>query len=89
METKKVDRIAGTHYVRIGHSVYNTLPANTEPKKVICLCLFCGDKFGGNAAGQCAIYCAKCKKAEARKSMLEENEVIKQENIAKGYKYAS
>jgi len=89
METKKVERIPGTHYVKIDHSVYNTQPNNEPKMKTICLCLFCGDKFGGNAAGQCSIYCSKCKKAEARKSMLEENEVIKQENIAKGYKYAS
>jgi len=88
METKKVERIPGTHYVKIDHNIYNTLPADAEPKRVICLCLFCGDKFGGNAAGKCSVYCAKCKKAENRKQMMEENEVIKQENIKLGFKYA-
>lgn len=87
METKKVERIPGTHYARIDHNVYNLLPANAEPKKVICLCLFCGDKFGANAAGQCSIYCTKCKKAENRKKLMEENETVKQENIVKGYSY--
>jgi len=85
METKKVERIPGTHYVKIDHNVFNTIPANTEPKRVICLCLFCGDKFGGNATGQCSVYCAKCKKSENRKAMLEENKRIDEENKKKGY----
>ena len=87
-EIKKVERIPGTSYVKIDHNIYNTLPANSEPKSTICLCLFCGDKFA-SALGKCSIYCAKCKKAEARKLMIEENEAIKQENIKKGYVYNS
>ena len=89
METKKVERIPGTTYVKIDNSVFNTVPKDASQTKTQCLCLWCGDKFGGNAAGQCAIYCKNCKKVEQRKQMKEENEAIKQENIAKGYKYGN
>jgi len=88
METKKVDRIVGTHYVRIGHSVYNTQPNNEPKMKTICLCCFCGDKFAANASGQCSIYCKSCRKAESRKKLLEENEIIKQANLKLGFNYA-
>ena len=89
METKKVTRIPGTHYVKIDSSIYNTLPANTEPKKTVCLCLYCGEKFGGDANGNCSIYCKNCKKVENRRNQDKKNEEIRLENIAKGYKYAS
>jgi hypothetical protein len=86
-ETKKVERIPGTHYVKIDHNIFNTLPANAEPKSTICLCLFCGDKFA-SASGKCSIYCAKCKKAESRKEMIEENKIIDAENRKKNYNIA-
>jgi hypothetical protein len=84
-ETKKVERIPGTHYVKVGDSIFNTIPKDTEPKKVVCLCLYCGEKFGGNAAGQCAVYCKNCKTIENRKKMTAENKVIDEENKKKGY----
>ena len=87
-EAKKIERIPGTHYVRVEHNIYNTMPASSEPKQVVCLCLFCGDKFG-SASGACPIYCKNCKTADQRKKLLADNEAIKKENIAKGYKYAS
>jgi L-lysine 2,3-aminomutase len=89
METKKIEKIPGTHYVRIGSNAFNTMPANSEPNKVKCLCLFCGEKFSANSAGQCSVYCQSCKKAENRKKMTEENKAIKQENLTKGFKYAT
>jgi hypothetical protein len=86
METKKIERVPGTTYVKIDNSVFNTVPKEVSQTKAQCLCLWCGDKFGANAAGQCAIYCKNCKKVEGRKQIKEQNEAIDEENKAKGYK---
>ena len=85
METKKIERVPGTNYVKIDNSIFNTVPKDESQTKTQCLCLWCGDKFGANAAGQCAVYCKNCKKVSERKALREENEKIDKENKAKGY----
>lgn len=76
MENKKVEHIQGTRYVKIDNNVFNTIPKDTTPTKTICECLFCGERFGGDANGKCAIYCKNCKTAEGRKKTQEENKII-------------
>jgi hypothetical protein len=80
MEEKAI-RIEGTKYVKIGDSIFNTAPKDPNTPRVICECVFCGERFGANAAGQCAVYCKNCKILESRKKITEENNKIKQENV--------
>lgn len=47
--------------------------------KVIHLCVNCGSYCGGK-------YCNYCSTAEKRQKMVEQNEIINNENIAKGFK---
>ena len=49
------------------------------PKGTICLCCHCGERYGGNAAGGCALYCSTCKTKPMRDKIDEENEQIKKE----------
>jgi hypothetical protein len=74
---QKPQRIEGTRYVKIGHNVFNTIGKDDTPTKTICECLNCGDRFGGDANGKCAIYCKRCKTAEGRKQIQEENDKLK------------
>jgi hypothetical protein len=74
---KKITRVDGTtRYVKIDNTIYDTVPKDTTPTKVICECLFCGERFGGNAVGKCAIYCKNCRTKEAREKITEENNKI-------------
>lgn len=50
--------------------------ASDVPKKVICLCSWCGSRFGGDVSGKCAMYCKFCKTAEARRELKAENDEI-------------
>jgi hypothetical protein len=84
-ETKKVERIDGTRYVKIGNSVFDTVGKDAPSMQTICECLFCGDRFAG-ASGKCSIYCKRCKTAESRKDVQDEIDAIKAENKLKGYK---
>jgi len=71
-------RVAGTtRYVKINNSIVDELPKDTTPTKVICECLFCGERFGGNVAGKCAMYCSNRKTKENRVKLAEENERIR------------
>jgi len=47
------------------------------PKKVICLCSWCGDRYGGDVSGKCAMYCKNCRTADARRALKEENDAIR------------
>jgi hypothetical protein len=49
------------------------------PKKTICLCCHCGERFGGDANGNCALFCKSCRKSEDRKRMDTENKKIWEE----------
>ena len=74
---KQFQRIEGsTRYVKIENTVYDTIPKDSTPTKVICECLFCGERFGGNATGKCAIYCSNCKTKENRNKIQDENNKI-------------
>lgn len=53
-------------------------------KKAICLCCCCGERFAGDANGNCALFCKTCRKKEGRKAIIEENQVIAKE---RGYEY--
>ena len=78
---KKIQRIEGTtRYVKVNDTVYDTVPKDTTPTKVICECLFCGERFGGNVAGKCSLYCKNCKTLEQRKAISQENEKIRVKN---------
>lgn len=55
------------------------------PKSTICLCMNCEDRFG-SANGVCAMFCKNCKTKEQREAMRRENEAVRAENQAKGYK---
>lgn len=55
---------------------------------VICTCCHCGEQFKG-AQDKCRQFCSMCSTAESRKKIDIENAKIKQENIAKGFKYAN
>lgn len=80
---EKITYVEGTDkYVRKGNSVYKVFKETDTPKKVICECLWCGERFGANSAGQCAIYCKRCKTAEGRQKIKEENDKIKS-NVSK------
>jgi hypothetical protein len=80
METKKVERIEGTRYVKIGDSIFNTQAQPEAHLKTICECLFCGERFGGDANGKCSVYCKNCKTIEGRRKITEENKKIREEN---------
>ena len=73
METKKVEHMAGTRYVKIDNSIFSTVPKDNTPTRTICECLFCGERFGGDANGKCAVYCKNCKTKEGRVKLAEEN----------------
>lgn len=53
------------------------------PKGTICLCLHCGEKFGANAQGKCAITCKRCKTEESRQAMCKENKEINKNHHCK------
>lgn len=80
METKKIERIQGTRYVKIGDSIFNSAPTDKNTMKTICECLFCGERFAGDANGKCAVYCKTCRTIEGRKKITEENNKIRQAN---------
>ena len=72
---EKITRIEGTRYVKIGDNIFNTVSKDVK-MKTICECLFCGERFAANAAGQCAIYCKYCKTIASRKANTAENKKI-------------
>lgn len=50
---------------------------------VTCLCTHCGEIYGANAGGQCALYCKDCRTAEGRKKIDAENAKIREEARAR------
>jgi len=67
---KRVDGTA--NYVIKNNTVFR-INKDDKPLKTICLCLFCGEKFGANSAGQCAVYCSACRSKEQRDKTAEAN----------------
>ena len=74
MEKQKATRIEGTRYVKIGTGVFDTAPQDKNKLKTICECLWCGERFGANVAGQCAMYCKNCKTKAGREAVQQANE---------------
>lgn len=47
-------------------------PAKAEKLKTVCICLHCGNRFGGDANGKCALTCKNCRTEEARNAQCSE-----------------
>ncbi len=79
---QKIEKIEGTRYVKIGDSIFNTISkSDSVSSKVICECLFCGERFGGDANGKCAVYCKNCRVKENRAEITRQNEEIRKANL--------
>lgn len=76
MQEKKIERIAGTRYVKINNKVFDTVGKDDTPTKTICECLNCGERFGGNVSGKCAMYCKNCRTQPERDAIDKENKKI-------------
>jgi len=71
-----VRRVEGTSNYAIKNNTVFRINKDDKPLKTVCLCLFCGEKFGGDASGKCKVYCKFCEKKENRDQMAKENEEI-------------
>lgn len=75
-DKNKITRVPGTSNYAIKNNTVFRINQEEKALKTVCLCLFCGEKFGGDANGKCAIYCKNCRTKEQRDQMAKENEEI-------------
>lgn len=47
-------------------------PDKGEKLKTVCICLHCGNRFGGDANGKCSLTCKNCRTEEARNAQCSE-----------------
>ena len=76
MEKVKPERIEGTRHVKLNNTVYSTVAKDAPTLKTICECLWCGERFGGDVSGKCAMYCKNCRTAAGRKEVTDANNLI-------------
>ena len=58
-------------------SKVNDILKTTQNKlKVICQCAHCGERYGGNVSGGCAMYCGTCKTKPQRDAIDKANKQV-------------